>query len=84
MELDFKKKVIIGICVFVILGMSIYLYYDYASSKQDMNEDDVFENNKIDFFSEESNKSEENKDNINNGEVIIVHITGAVKNQRNC
>ena len=82
MELDSKKKIVIGIVIIIVLGILIYLYYDYANSKADsidinVTEDDEFEKEQL-----ESNIMRNNEEKGEN--IIIIHITGAVKNPRNC
>lgn len=84
MELDFKKKIIIGCFVAVVLLISGYLYYEYINSN---NPGTIIESN--------SNENSEDKgsvvkkavlNEIENKEedIIIVHIAGAVCNPRNC
>ena len=82
MELDSKKKIVIVVVIVVVLGILIYLYYDYANSKEEsidinITEDDGFEIGKLE--NNITKNSEEKGEDI-----IIIHITGAVENPRNC
>lgn len=83
MELDLKKKIIIGAFIAVVLIISCYLYYEFINNS----------NNTINIendFEEDGEKSGSKKDKLENGKntneenIIIIHIAGAVKNPRNC
>lgn len=78
MELDFRKKLIIGGFIVVVLAVFAYLYYDYK------------ENEKVTSFSIEESEVDEIKEseiskneNEKKEDIIIIHITGAVNNPRN-
>ena len=83
MELDFKKKLIIGCFIAVVLLISGYLYYEYVNSSN--NTDTIIENsvdedgNGVGVKKAILNEIETKEENI-----IIVHIAGAVCNPRNC
>lgn len=83
MELDFKKKIIIGGFIAVILLIFGYLYYDYINSSSNT------------IYIESGSEEEQNKSGIaknlilnekdtKEDNIIIIHIAGAVKNPRNC
>ena len=80
MELDFKKKIIIGLFFTVIILISIYLYYDYVNN----NSNDIITENNIE--KEDERKTNDLEKTINNEikskdeNIIIVHIAGAVVN----
>lgn len=82
MELDLKKKIIIGIIIVAVLGILVYLYYDYANSNEESINIDVEEDNEFEIGQLENSSTkiteEESED------IIIIHITGAIKNPRNC
>ena len=82
MELDLKKKIIIGIIIVAVLGIVVYLYYDYANSNEESINIDVEEDNEFEIGQLENSSTkiteEESED------IIIIHITGAIKNPRNC
>ena len=83
MDLDLKKKVIIGCLIGIILLISGYLYYDYINSNSDNSiniENSSKEEQKSGLVKNiMSNENDTKEDNI-----IIIHIAGAVKNPRNC
>ena len=82
MELDLKKKIIIGIIIVAVLGILVYLYYDYANSNEESINIDVEEDNEFEIGQLENSSTkiteEESED------IIIIHTTGAIKNPRNC
>ena len=84
MELDFKKKIIIGCFAAVVLLISGYLYYEYLNSN---NTGTIIESN-IDEDSENKSsvvkKAVLNEIETKEENIIIVHIAGAVCNPRNC
>lgn len=85
MELDFKKKIIIGAFIVVVLAISGYLYYDYTNNNNTDNiniEDDINEV-QSNIGGEIENKLLENS-SASNEDIIIVHVSGAVNNPRNC
>lgn len=83
MDLDLKKKVIIGCLIGIVLLISGYLYYDYINSNSDNSiniENSSKEEQKSGLVKNiMSNENDTKEDNI-----IIIHIAGAVKNPRNC
>ena len=82
MELDLKKKIVIGVVIVVVLGILIYLYYDYANSKEESIEINFAEDDELEIGQLESDVTE--NDEGKSEEIIIIHITGAIKNPRNC
>ncbi len=76
MELDTRKKVIIGGFIVIVIAIFGYLYFDYKSSN---NAADITSGKEGDIEIVGKEKSTKEDDDI-----IIVHITGAVNNPRNC
>ena len=76
MELDFKKKIIIGIFIVIVLGISGYLYFDYINNTEVSN---------IEIENLQNTKENNTEDNIidkkdEQENLIIVHIAGSVIN----
>lgn len=76
MELDTRKKVIIGGFIVIVIAIFGYLYFDYKSSN---NAAYITSGKEGDIEIAGKEKSTKEDDDI-----IIVHITGAVNNPRNC
>ena len=84
MELDLKKKIIIGSFITLVLLILGYLYYDYINRSNDnsiniennLGEEETKSSLAKNFLLNERDAKEEN--------IIIVHLAGAVKNPRNC
>ena len=76
MELDTRKKVIIGGFIVIVIAIFGYLYFDYKSSN---NAADITSGKEGDIEIAGKEKSTKEDDDI-----IIVHITGAVNHPRNC
>lgn len=77
MELDFKKKIVIGIFIVIILAISAYLYYDYMNDGAKISIEESETENEI--VKSDVRENEEKDENI-----IVIHIAGAVNNPRNC
>ena len=75
MELDLKKKIIIGSFITLVLLILGYLYYDYINRNNDNSI-----NIENDLGKEETKSEREAKEE----NIIIGHLAGAVKNPRNC
>lgn len=76
MELNTTKKIIIGGFIVIVIAIFGYLYFDYKSSN---NAADITSGKEGDIEIVEKEKITKEEDDI-----IIVHITGAVNDPRNC
>lgn len=84
MQLDLKKKIIIGSFICIIILISGYLYHDFTHDNYDDNiniDVNEYKNNGINENKGQLEESEKTtlKDKIVGDNVIIVHIAGAVK-----
>ena len=77
MELDFKKKIIIGAFIALVLGISGYLYFDYINNSEVSSvEPQISEKSEVqNSLVENTEDKDEKEENI-----IIVHISGCVLN----